>query len=132
MHKRGRGAGGGRSSGTVKLRRRTLLIIGTLLALSLAIYYFTAYAVTMSAFDQDERLDATENVQRILNFLNNDVGRLDGTATDWAEWDDAYAFAQDHNPDFVATNLAPASTYTNNRLSLVLLADPQGTIMFAQ
>jgi sensor domain CHASE-containing protein len=52
-------------------------------------------------------------------------------AIDWAEWDDAYDFISNVNPDFVRKNL-PAKTFTDLNVDVIIFARPDGRIIFGK
>ena len=53
-----------------------------------------------------------KNVQRTFNAIASEKSNLLSYANDYAVWDDTYAFAEDLNPDYVASNITP-DTFSN-------------------
>jgi diguanylate cyclase (GGDEF)-like protein/PAS domain S-box-containing protein len=111
------------------LRTKVLAVIGlTLLCLMAALYALSGLIIT-HAFSNHERTDAHQNMRRVLNSLHVELAELDSTTKDWAYWDDTYWFVQERDPAYVASNLAVAGTYENNRLNLLLLLDASGRVV---
>jgi len=50
-----------------------------------------------------------QNVRHVLNALNENISALDARNSDWAAWDDVYAFVEDGNQEFIRSALAGAS-----------------------
>jgi signal transduction histidine kinase len=116
---------------TQSLRFRTLLIVGiTTLALVIGLYV-PLQNLILASFVRLEEQSVHQNIAQSLNAMGSDIAALNGTARDYAGWDDTYAFVEDHNEDFITTNFL-AETFSNNRLSLIAIADITGTLVYTQ
>jgi len=76
-----------------------------------------------------------QDMQQHLNRVNKAVASyfnvLDTTAFDWASWDDAYAFVEDKNPEFVKTNLVDETfNETGLRLNFMVFLDTKQNVVF--
>jgi len=111
------------------LRQKTLLIVG----LSLAGVFFVAYLVisyiSTSSFSAIENQDTQQNVSRALQALNDEIGKVNTIAGDWAFWDETYQFVMDHNQDYLDSNLG-GDAMANLKLSLVLFFDNADQIVY--
>jgi len=85
----------------------------------------------LGSFLSLEQQDIRQHVERAANALNDDIATLEQTTADYAGWDDTYAFMEDRNQKYIATNYVD-ETLSNNRLNLVLLVDPSGTVVFGK
>ena len=74
-------------------------------------------------------LEAEKDLNRCLEALRREIHYLDEFAHDWAAWDDAYAFVQDGNMDFIRSNLV-RTTFIDNRLNVIILLDLKGRILW--
>ena len=63
------------------------------------------YWLIQPAFDQLERSQAMEDSMRADAAIQGELRQLDNALGNWAEWDDAYAFAENRNPRFIQSNL---------------------------
>nr|WP_321398037.1 CHASE4 domain-containing protein [uncultured Desulfobacter sp.] len=107
-------------------------ILGVLLAV-LIVYGLLSCAiecfVVFPSFVVQERLEAEKDLNRCLEALRREIHYLDEFAHDWAAWDDAYAFVQDGNMDFIRSNLV-RTTFIDNRLNAIILLDLKGRILW--
>jgi methyl-accepting chemotaxis protein len=104
--------------------RLLFLLIGMLLVLvvmSSAVHRW----VLLPSFVALEQHEADKDLQRVVEAIQQEFHHLNHLASDWAAWDDAYQYAQDHNAGFVASNLQ-SSSFAGTRLSLMYFYDPQG------
>lgn len=83
-------------------------ILGVLLAVVL-LYGVLSFGierfVVFPSLVLQERLEAEKDLNRCLEALRREVHYLDEFVHDWAAWDDAYAFVQNTNTDFIRSNL---------------------------
>ncbi|CAN90731.1 putative adenylate cyclase [Sorangium cellulosum So ce56] len=114
----------------LSLRAKTLLAIAaTLLGLSFALYGVSSRALlanSMAAEAQDTR----RTVQVALNLFRQASSDFNARWTDWSQWDDAYAFVQDGNQEFVRSNLV-AQLFDIARIDLAVFAGADGTPVYS-
>ena len=113
------------------LRRKTLLIVAITTICLITILYIVSRVVILDNFADLERKDTTQNVERALNTLSDDIKKLESTATDWAAWDDTWVFVQDVNPDYIEDNLQD-STLTNLGLNVMVFINSSGQIVHSK
>ncbi|WP_437984218.1 adenylate/guanylate cyclase domain-containing protein [Sorangium sp. So ce117] len=114
----------------LSLRAKTLLAIAaTLLGLSFALYGVSSRALlanSMAAEAQDTR----RTVQVALNLFRQASSDFNARWTDWSQWDDAYAFVQDGNQEFVRSNLV-AQLFDIARIDLAVFAGADGRPVYS-
>lgn len=113
------------------LRGQILPIIGTTLMGLLGVIYLSSSTLLLAGFAKFEQQDTVRNVKRAVDVLSDEIDKLSFTANDWAAWDDAYAFIEDENPDYIQTNLNDA-TIARLRLDMMLYIHRSGRIVFGQ
>ncbi|MBI3270959.1 MAG: PAS domain S-box protein [Planctomycetes bacterium] len=114
----------------MSLRTRTLLIVAlTLVALVLALYALTA-RIWMASIAVLEDHEVRRDVERAELALRNEIAHLSSITTDWGDWDDTYAFVEDGNENYVATNLTPPSLAKID-LHVMVFAHSSGRIVKA-
>ena len=112
------------------VRDKALLIIGlTLLGLVL-ILYFVLSNISTRGFSELETKVARQNVGRSISAIYNDIADIDKLTSDWAWWDDTYAFIEDDNDKYREANLVD-TTFSGLELSLALYIHSSGQIVFA-
>ena len=115
----------------MSLRRKTLLAMGTAVVSLMALLYAASSTIVLNGFSELEERDVSQDVGRALNALSNEIDQLDATAHDYAAWDDTVTFVQDHNDAYRESNLVD-STFVTNRLSLLLIIDAAGQLVFGK
>jgi sensor domain CHASE-containing protein/nitrogen-specific signal transduction histidine kinase len=113
------------------LRGTTLIIMGVTAAGMVALLLVVAHIILLQSFIHLEEQSVQRDVQRALAVLANDLTNLDRTAGDWALWDDTYAFIEDENPDYVASNLGD-SALANLQLNLILFVHSSGRVVLGK
>ncbi len=105
------------------------LAIGFLL-LSAAQYYVAGEFVErqLSEIESKDAFYRLTSLHHALDVMQED---LTSTVADWAQWDDTYAFAHGRAPDYELKNLT-AETFLRLRLSLIVIVDAEGRVLFAK
>ncbi|VXD24628.1 putative two-component hybrid sensor and regulator [Planktothrix serta PCC 8927] len=115
----------------MKLRKKTLLIIGAALIGLIVAMYITASMLLVHDFRHLESQYVRQDVVRALNAINDDLDSLDLIAQDQAKWDDTYRFIDAQNRQYVVSNLVD-TTFADLRLNLFILMNPKGEIIFSK
>ncbi|NMC48099.1 MAG: PAS domain S-box protein [Desulfovibrio sp.] len=113
------------------LRRATILLIGLTLAVLLLGLYTASRYIILDRFETLEEDIARQNVERGVNALYSRISQLGLLASDWANWDDAYAFMLDHNEAFVTSNLV-SETFVHQGLNIILFVDMDGMLVWGR
>lgn len=113
------------------LRKKTILVLGGITVCLIAIVFLMSRFILLRDFTKLEHSVAQENIERVLNSLYIEMDSLESTASDWASWDDTYAFVEDANTDYVNTNLVDG-TFINLGLNLIVLVNSSNQIVFSK
>lgn len=109
----------------MKLRQKTLLLIGLTLTGLVGILYATLSTIFRSSFAELEERNAHQNMRRVQEAVFEELETLNRTTADYAKWDDTYAFIQSKNQNFVRANLLDEN-FVRLRLNIVLLFNTKG------
>lgn len=115
----------------MKLRTKTLVIIGAALLSLIVVLYATASTILLHNFHDLEAQYVYQDVARALDALDDDLSDLNTSARDYAEWDDTYSFIATPNPKYIKSNFVNA-TFSQLRLNLVIILDSQGKTVFSK
>lgn len=116
----------------ITLRKKTLIITALTLASLMAALYFLSTTIFMRGFEDIERESVVHNVERASDAMGEDMSTLENLTRDWASWDDTYAFIEDRNPEYIASNLEQDTSYTNNEVNLMVYMNASGEVVFAK
>jgi signal transduction histidine kinase/ActR/RegA family two-component response regulator len=109
------------------LRLKVILVVGLTLALLVGLATSLFTMIVMDGFAKTEEAQTLALMGRVHNIIESKLGYLDAKVSDWAMWDDSYRFVQDHNEDYVRSNLSPEAL-ANLGLRAILLFDAQGAL----
>lgn len=85
---------------SMSLRLKTILTLGGIIALSLALIAWILAGRNQLEFNQLERRDIERDLNRAVNAVRAELGALETTTLDWAVWDDAYGYLKKKNREF--------------------------------
>lgn len=115
----------------LSLRVRTAIAITATLVAVLIISHVVGHLVVLRGFSKIEVADMQRRVKRAEKTIQEEESQLSGEASDWAGWDDAYAFVQNGNREFVRSSIAD-STFQDLRLDLMLFVHSSGRVVFGR
>lgn len=111
------------------LRKKTILIIGLTIISLIVTINIAAYTILGGGLTRLERQDTAKSVQQGLNAVYNEVNALNMKLSDWAKWDDTYQFIEDHNEEYIRSNLVDA-TLAGLRVNLLAFIDTSGELVY--
>ena len=89
----------------MKIRKKTMLIIGLSFACLFVILYFVTNATLLRSFKRLEEHQTAINVVRARGLLFNMVTAMNSKISDWGAWDETYKFVVDLNKKYIDENL---------------------------
>jgi|GEM_PF-458627 len=110
------------------LRKKTLIVLTTAFLGLIMLVYFGLARFLMADFDELERQSTYQDVQRTVDALTNDIEQMSTVAGDWGSWDEAYAFIEDGNKEFIDSNMADSS-FIKLRLNFLLFIHSSGRVV---
>jgi PAS domain S-box-containing protein len=113
----------------MKLRRKTLSIVGITIAGLTGVLYATASSILLGSLVKAEEQEATQVVNGVLNVFGQTKDDFNSRFADWSAWDDTYAFIQNRNQKFIDSNLAPEAL-ANLRVNIAVFVNTSGKIVY--
>lgn len=93
--------------------------------------YLVQQQVVGPSFDRAERERAEDDSLRCVQALKRECEYIARYATDYAHWDDTYAFVVDHNQAYIDSNLQ-AETFKNLAVDMIAIIDQQGALVWGE
>jgi PAS domain S-box-containing protein len=115
----------------MKLRNKTLFIVGAALVTLNVVVSATASSILLRDFQKLEEQSVRKDMARAKDALRDDLSNLDTTAQEQAKWDNSYASINNAGSDYIKSNFGDA-TLAQWRLNLVLLIDKAGGTVFSK
>lgn len=113
------------------LRKKTVLAAGGVLLSLVVMLYFVSQTLVMRSYVRLEEENTRHKVQETLNELDNQLRTITTITSDWAVWDDTYAFIQNNNQAYIRSNLAD-STLKTLHLNTMLFIDLSGKLVYGK
>ena len=105
-------------------------IIALIIALGFAILG-GMQMIVIPAVEHIESREASEQVLNAVQVVKYELNTMQGTALDWARWDESYFFAQERGHEYIDNNLVEG-TFTTLKLDLMLYYDTNGTLFYGK
>lgn len=113
----------------MKLRRKTLSIVGLTIAGLTGVLYATSSSILLGSLVKAEEQEATQVVKGVLNVFDQTADDFNSRFADWSAWDDTYAFIQNRNKEFIDSNLIPEGL-ANLRVNIAVFVNTSGKIVY--
>ena len=115
----------------MRLRAKTLIIVGITFTVLLLLIYIFSRTVILNGFIELEKKYAHSRMVRLVKTFHYDFSTIEAMALDWSAWDDTYEFVSDVNNDFIRSNLGDVS-FIDNQLNLMIFLNSSGQIVFSK
>ena len=113
----------------MKLRRKTLSIVGITIAGLTGVLYATSSTILLGSLVKAEEQEATQVVKGVLSVFSQTADDFNSRFADWSAWDDTYAFIENRNKEFIASNLVPEGL-ANVRVNIAVFVNTSGKIVY--
>jgi PAS domain S-box-containing protein len=113
----------------MKLRRKTLSIVGITIAGLTGILYAASSSILLGSLIKAEEQEATQVVKGVLSVFGQTADDFNSRFADWSAWDDTYAFVQNRNSKFIASNLVPEGL-ASSRVNIAVFVNTSGKIVY--
>ena len=120
---------GHHTHGKMKLRQKTLSIVGITIAGLTGILYAASSSILLGSLIKAEEQEATQVVKGVLTVFGQTADDFNSRLAEWSAWDDTYAFVQNRNSEFIASNLVPEGLATS-RLNIAVFVNTSGKIVY--
>ena len=115
----------------MKLRWKTLSIVGITIAGLTGILYAASSSILLGSLLQAEEQEATQAVKGVLSVFGQTADDFNSRFADWSAWDDTYVFIQNRNSEFIASNLVPEGL-ANLRVNIAVFVNTSGKIVYGR
>src|SRR5690349_15751049 len=82
---------------------KTLLLVTLTFIALFGVLYCVSRALVLRRFAALEQQDTSQNLERVISALENDMANLSHTTSDYSAWDQTVAFVQRARPIYVET-----------------------------
>jgi PAS domain S-box-containing protein len=116
----------------MSVRVKTLIILCLTFLITLGILYFIAQWFLLRDAIVAEQYTTTRDVTRLQAALNDQIAVMDAIVSDWAPWDDTYAFINTADPGYIKSNLPNSEAFTSIGVELMLFINNSGQIVYGK
>jgi PAS domain S-box-containing protein len=115
----------------MSLKTKVLLIISAVFICAMGLIYAFSRLIFIRGLKEIEEQNTSVQVEQAVGVLTYLINDLEADTADWAAWDDTYEFIQDHNQEYIQSNLVD-ETFITLRLNAMLFIDQSGNIVYSK
>ncbi len=113
----------------MKLRRKTLLIVGAVLIALNVVLYATSSVLLLRNVHKLEESYVLQDIEHVEQAIATEFASLSTIAQDYAEWDDTYDFVERPTQDYIQSNFVN-TTFAYLHLNFMVLFDNTHHVVF--
>ena len=111
------------------LRNRLIVVLALFTAMSLAVQLGVLRLAVLPGFEQADHADAERSLTRVRRSLDGELRQLQGSASDYAVWDDTYRFAAGEMPGYIGASFT-AGSMVDHDLDAFAILDRNGALLY--
>ncbi len=115
----------------MSLRTKILLIISAVFICAMALVYSVSRLTFIRGLEEIEKQNTSVQTKQTVDVLKYLISDLEADTAGWAAWDDTYDFIQDHNQEYIQSNLAD-KTFITLQVNGILYIDKSGNIVYSK
>jgi signal transduction histidine kinase len=115
----------------MKLTHRLFLFFFVTLISTGGSIYLLSHQIFLEGFAEIEDVSTRDNLQRIANFMNEEINNLHSAAQTWSAWDETYRFMQTRRQSYLKNNYEVSSFFESN-FGQVYIVDLNGKILYSK
>jgi sensor domain CHASE-containing protein len=115
----------------MSLKTKVLLIITAVFICTIGLVYAVSRLTFIRGLEEIEAQNTGVQVEQAVGGLSYLINDLEVDTADWSAWDDTYEFIQDHNQEYIESNLVDETFVTLN-LHAMLFIDHSGNIVYGK
>ncbi|MCK8060448.1 MULTISPECIES: diguanylate cyclase domain-containing protein [unclassified Fusibacter] len=115
----------------MKIKTKVFYFFILFFVASFSIMLFIGSTTAMKGYDilEEERLNW--EIKRIESGISHLVRMHESILLDWAKWDDAYAFIEQPNEEFITSNFS-RGLFIDQTINYAIIYDDNGRVLFKQ
>jgi len=115
----------------MKIRTKTGLTMAVVLLCTIIGVYLLSQTVLTSGYVSLEEQTTIQDMRKVVSAINDSINSMDVFASDYAQWDDTYAFIENNNTAYIQNNLVD-STFRYSNLNFMIYVNSTGGIVYAK
>lgn len=118
-----------RSHIKLTLRTKVLISLVIFIIVFLGVLIVVSQKMILVSFLELENKEALKSIERTRIVFDKQTQNIDTKLSDWAIWDDSYAFIQDKNQDYIDSNLTNESLH-NLGINAMFFVSSSGAMLY--
>jgi sensor domain CHASE-containing protein len=112
----------------MKLRKKVLFLLGSILVTACFGLFFIAKNLLLSRFDELELREGEANLGQLKEGIKSKFAEINSKVRDWAWWDDSANFVKGSNPGYSDVNMT-TSYFPNLGLHFMIFVDAENRLI---
>jgi PAS domain S-box-containing protein len=115
----------------MNLQKKILILVGIAYVAFIIVTHVLTNTLLLQHIDTIESQDITNDMERVRGLILYQSNLMSDTCSDWAQWDDTYAFVNDSNGKYINANLVD-ETFDTLRINFILFYDASDNLVYGK
>jgi len=115
----------------MKLQAKVITILTCVWVFISLIIYADSKFILAKNYEKLERTLIVDNIHDVQNIFDRMLSTLALYTLAWAQWDAAYDFMKNKDPEFIKSNFVPG-TFTSSQINFFIFYDPAGKFYYGK
>ncbi len=114
----------------MKLSVKLFKIVFLMNLIAISFLYMFSKTFLLKSFTDIEINKAHTDAKVVLNYIQNDLHKMNSMNVDYARWDNTYNYLNNRNDDYVSSNFGDTTSISKGKINLIFITDRFGNIVF--
>lgn len=114
----------------MKLSVKLFKIVFLVSLIAISFLYMFSKTFLLKSFTDIEIDKAHTAAKVVLNYIQNDLYKMNSMNVDYARWDNTYNYLNNRNNDYVSSNFGDTTSMSKGNINLIFITDRVGNIVF--
>jgi len=106
---------------------RIVLLVSLIL---IVFIYMLSKTFLLKNFTDMEIDKAHTDTKVVLNYIQNDLNKINAINLDYARWNDTYNYMNNRNNDYIESNFTDTTSMAGAKISFIFITDNRGNIVY--
>lgn len=114
----------------MKLSVKLFRIVFLVSLILIAFLYMFSKTFLLKSFNDIEIDKAHIDAEVVLNYIQNDLNKINAINLDYARWDDTYNYLNNRNNEYIASNFDDTTSMAGAKISFIFIVDNLGNTVY--
>ncbi|MBU3114731.1 EAL domain-containing protein [Clostridium lacusfryxellense] len=114
----------------MKLSVKLFKVVSLISLILISFLYIFSKKYLLNSFTNIEVNKSHTDAQVVLNYIQNDLYKMDSLNIDYARWDESYDYVNNRNNAYIESNFSDKTSLEREKINFIIITDNIGNIAY--